>query len=133
MIPFILIISTILVTHPVLHWYLIEYKHTQIDHPLHTLLASVGILGVSMVAIIQGVSIQSILLYLIIVPAMRWLIHDALLNILRDKDPNYLGSEAATDKFLVYVYASIGLRPIDTKIAWMILSLLLSLIINHHL
>lgn len=130
MITYLSLLLLILLAHPVLHWYLIVHKQQYIDYPLHNLLASAAILSSSMVGLALGVYIVEVLLVLVNVPFARWLLHDSILNYLRDLPLNYLGERAKTDQILRNIWEQYHIAPIVVKTTAFATSLTLTIILS---
>ena len=126
---FIIILLLVLIAHPFLHHILIQ-KQVQIDHPFQTLFLITIILGICIVFLISGLSWDQIYPVLIPLPPFRWLIHDAILNLLRNKSVNYLGTSALTDRFLRTLQEESGWSPIAVKFTIYLFSLMISIFLS---
>lgn len=114
-------------------WYRIKFHNMQIKHGHETLLAMFLYLAFAYVAgHTRYHSWWFIGQVLIMVPALRWILHDLLLNILRELPFDYLGSEqqsATTDKLLNRLAAK-GWNQWAIKLGTLVVSIVLCIILE---
>lgn len=143
---FILVASVFLLTlDPLTDWYFIEISRRPVNHSRGAILFALGltiISGLDVAAHVSpgplwnfyGVGVEYILergAWLIMIPAVRWIYHDLLLNIWRGKPVWYQGDgveDAATDNLLRWLQrkASRPLHPFLIKGIYLALSSLLA-------
>lgn len=126
MIVFLLFILALLVVHPFLHAWLIDQQQKYIHYTLHSLYLLFALVVLSMVGLGMHLRILQILPVMLWVPFARWVIHGELLNAIRGKPFNYLGTRAKTDQLLRYLKQTHGLSPISVKLTIYFFSTLLS-------
>jgi hypothetical protein len=79
----------------------------------------------ALIALIFGVSWKMILAVLVLVPSVRWIVHDTLLNYFRGKNLDYLGTRSLLDRFLTHIMPVVA--PIVVKLYALNLSCIISL------
>lgn len=136
--PFISLYSFLLILDVLWDWYRIEYKNRQIKHDLETVGAGLAYTAGTILLVlfisrnspqmVPGLVLDSVSLLITWAP-IRWIWHDLLLNLVRRKPLDYLGSEqqsAESDK-LLNRWASRGVSQYVVKLAALGLSLVVAL------
>lgn len=104
-------------------FYIIHVEKRYIRYATQNLIAAAAYITCFTVAYFSlGCNWQMIVAVAVSVPAMRWNIHDATLNALRNLPVDYLGNRARTDRFL----RRLGGHPLAWKLAALMLSFLAS-------
>lgn len=135
--PFIILLSLFFLTiDPILDYHTIVRKNEYIEYFKENLFAIIAYCILILLALIMRIQPNLIMAWIILIPSLRWIIHDLTLNFLRRSPWDYLGSRSKTDKFLVelsLLSRELGwaVHHLIIKILFLFISLSLSLNIYH--
>ena len=141
--PLFLFLTFLFILDPLTDWYLIEKRKAEINHIRGATLFLIGILvtmgydlsswmsyeAVESLWDVPSSIVSSYIVVMIMIPPMRWIIHDLLLNIFRGVDPWYHGDgkgDALSDSLIKSLSRKYDAHPFLIKCSYLGLSSLLS-------
>lgn len=99
----LILVLAFLVINVLIDFYLIN-KSVNINHTKHAVVAMIAYIAllVTMV-LIKQIEPSEAFAVAVMLPAVRWLLHDFGLNLLRKKPLGYVGESANSDKLIKYL------------------------------
>lgn len=88
----------IMVLDAALDAYEADAKHVEINHPRHTWLAAGFHLGLSVIGFVLHLPGWFLIGDLVVLPSLRWMVHDLSMNIIRGRAWDYVGEGSYLDR-----------------------------------